>query len=139
MNEFDFTCTNAMQFARENEKAQKIKQENEAKYSKQMKLNEKQAQELEKQTGEMQEQTSIISSLREITEQNIKSSKEYNDASKRTANVSLCLSIIAIAISIGFGIVGNKSSSNWQKEQIKELKSQNQLLKQLNENLTKTK
>lgn len=95
----------------------------------------KQTEELEKQTEQMQEQTSIISDLKEITEQNIKSSKEYNDASKRTAKVSLCLSIIAIAISIGFGVANNRSSNNWQKEQIKELKSQNQLLNQINETL----
>lgn len=97
----------------------------------------KQTEELEKQTEQMQEQTSIISDLKEITEQNIKSSKEYNDASKRTAKVSLWLSIIAIAISIGFGVANNRSSNNWQKEQIKELKSQNQLLNQINENFKK--
>lgn len=137
MNEF--MPTNAKQFADQLKETERVKAESIAQHVKQMKLNEKQAQELEKQTEQMQEQNYIISSLKKITEQNIKSSKEYNDASKRTAKVSLLLSIIAITISIGFGIVGSKSSSNWQKEQIRELKSQNLLLKQLNENLTKTK
>lgn len=95
----------------------------------------KQTEELEKQTEQMQEQTSIISDLKEITEQNTISSQAYNEASKRTAKVSLYLSIIAIAISIGFGIVSNKSSNNWQKEQIKELRSQNKLLNQINASL----
>lgn len=106
-----------------------------------------------KQTKALEEQTSIISNLKEITEQNIKASQEYNEASKRIAEASLKLSIIAVvitilvgAISIGIGIASFKSSNNWQTQQIPELKAQNiklqeqnKLLKQLNENLIKLK
>lgn len=142
MNEFNMNVTSASMIEELQKQAQKRKAEQEA-------LPRKQIEELEKQT-------SIISCLKKITELNIKSSQDYNEASKRSAESSLnlsknairisiavgAISIIMGVVSIGVGIASFKSSNAWQGQQIPEIKAQNlkleeqnKLLKQINESL----